>query len=141
MGRSQELFRGTVLGPHFEGLCRWWAGTAAAESTFGAAAARVGEGVVNDPANRVALQVDVVVAGTEGGVLSLGEVKYGEVMGVGHLGRLRGIRQLLAQRDVLDPTTVTLACYSGSGFTAGPSAAEDRGEVVLVDLSRIYTGR
>ncbi|MFE9924458.1 hypothetical protein ACFYQA_23605 [Streptomyces sp. NPDC005774] len=34
----------------------------------------------------------------------------------------------------------TPACYSGAGFTPELRAAADRGEVLLVDLERLYGG-
>lgn len=78
--------------------------------------------------------------GQDNGVLlSLGEAKWDQVMGMGHLDRLRHAESLLAGRGV-DTSAVRLACYSGAGFTDELRAAEDRGEVILVDLGRLYTG-
>jgi len=60
-------------------------------------------------------------------------------MGMGHLDRLRHAEALLAERGV-DTSAVRLACYSGAGFTDDLPAAATRGEVVLVDLDRLYGG-
>jgi hypothetical protein len=60
-------------------------------------------------------------------------------MNLGHLQRLRRILELLAARGV-DTRHATPACYSGAGFDPELRAAADRGEVVLVDLRRLYTG-
>ena len=60
-------------------------------------------------------------------------------MGVGHLDRLRHVESLLAGRGI-DTSAVRLTCYSGAGFTDDLRAAETKGEVVLVDLQRLYGG-
>jgi uncharacterized protein len=71
-------------------------------------------------------------------VLSLGEAKWGEVMGHRHLQRLARARDLLARAGYETRDTV-LACYSGSGFNddLAASAADDP-KVSLVGLDRIY---
>lgn len=56
-----------------------------------------------------------------------------------HLDRLRHILGLLAARGV-DTTHTRPACYSGIGFTPELEAAAGRGEVVLVDWKRLYSG-
>ncbi|MFJ9905160.1 hypothetical protein ACIRVK_20055 [Streptomyces sp. NPDC101152] len=55
------------------------------------------------------------------------------------IDRLRRILGLLAARGI-DTTHARPACYSGVGFTADLRAAAERGEVVLVDLDRLYRG-
>ncbi|MFI2436931.1 hypothetical protein [Streptomyces sp. NPDC018693] len=50
----------------------------------------------------------------------------------GHLG-------LLTARGI-DTSHTRPACYSGAGFTPALHAAAERGEVVLVDLGRLYGG-
>ncbi|MGW7466023.1 hypothetical protein ACWGJT_15295 [Streptomyces xantholiticus] len=44
------------------------------------------------------------------------------------------------RRARLDTSHLKPACYSGAGFTPELRAAEDRGEVLLVDLERLYRG-
>ncbi|MFI6012905.1 hypothetical protein ACIBAG_29510 [Streptomyces sp. NPDC051243] len=82
---------------------------------------------------------DAAVGQDNGVLLSLGEAKWDQVMGVGHLERLRHAQALLTRRGV-DTSAVRLACYSGAGFTDELRAKEERGEVVLVDLRRLYEG-
>ena len=135
-----ERFRSNVLGPHFEALCRTWASEHAAGETFGGHPARVAAAVVNDPGRRQTHQVDVAVVAQDGRVLSLGEAKVGETMGLPHLEKLEHIRDLRAARGQLDLGPTKLACYSAAGFTADLRAAETAGRVVLVDLERLYTG-
>jgi hypothetical protein len=73
-------------------------------------------------------------------VLALGETKWGEQMGLPHLDRLRHIRTLLQRHPGIDATGTTLLCASGAGFTPELWAAADVGEVILLDLERLYHG-
>ena len=52
-------------------------------------------------------------------LLAIGEVKWHEVMGMGHLERLRHIRRLLTAQGRHGAATARLLCFSGAGFTAG----------------------
>jgi hypothetical protein len=139
---SQRRFVSNVLGPHFERICRSWAMNWGEDGLTGELPARVGSGTVNDAANRTSHEVDVAVVGVADGarppLLSIGEAKWNEVMGLGHLERLRRIRSLLDGYPRFDTTGTALACYSGAGFTDELRAAGDRGEVVLVDLDMLY---
>lgn len=140
---SRAKFMSNVVGPHFEGLCRAWARDFAEQDTFGELPGSVGVGVVNDADRRTSHEIDVAVLGGADGrtrrVLSLGEAKWGEVMGLGHLGRLERVRTLLADRGY-DTSATVLACYSGAGFDRELlDAARGRG-VALVDLDRLYGG-
>ena len=127
-----------VLGPHFESICRSFA--LSAESTvFRDLPAEVGAGALNDPAGRQQIQIDVVVlAAAEPNrprrILSLGEAKSGERMGIRHVEKLRRARDLLAARG-FDTAETILACYSAVGFhdDLTPSA-----EVATFGLDRLY---
>lgn len=135
-----ERFHSNVLGPHFEALCRTWVSEFAGPKTFGDRPSRVAATVVNDPTRRLTHQVDVVALAQDGRVLTLGEAKVGQTMGLSDLERLEHIRNLLALRDDLDVRSTKLACYSAAGFNADLRAAETAGKVVLVDLERLYSG-
>ncbi|MFJ9247109.1 ATP-binding protein [Streptomyces sp. NPDC101776] len=140
---SRPRFLSGVVGPHFEQICREWVAHFAAPDTFGGMPIDVSYGTVPDQAERTAHEIDVVVRGAvgqdNGVLLSLGEAKWDQVMGMGHLERLRHAATLLTRRGV-ETSAVRLACYSGAGFTEELRAAGDRGEVVLVDLERLYRG-
>ena len=140
---SRSRFLSGVVGPHFEQICREWVAHFAAPETFGGMPIDVTYGTVPDQAGRTSHEIDVVVRGAvgqdNGVLLSLGEAKWDQVMGVGHLERLRHAAALLAERGI-DTSAVRLACYSGAGFSDDLRAAGDRGEVVLVDLARLYAG-
>ncbi|MFE3830605.1 hypothetical protein [Streptomyces sp. NPDC059092] len=127
---SRPGFFPAVVGPHFEQLCRDWVAHFAAPETLGGLPVDVSYGTVSDPANRASYEVDVVVHGAAG---------QGQVMGVGHLERLRGIRDLPAGRGT-DVSQVRLVCFGGAGFAPELRAAGERGEAVLVDLDRLYGG-
>lgn len=139
---SRERFHSQIVGPHFEQLCRDFVsqfGTA----LFGALPERVAAGTVNDPQNRKQIEIDVAVltSGTPNSkerVLSLGECKWGTVMGIRHVERLRRARDLLAVKG-FDTSATTLVCYSGAGFDAELRALADRDRhVLLIDLDRLY---
>ncbi|MFV2088882.1 AAA family ATPase [Micromonospora sp. LOL_021] len=136
---ARSRFAAQVIGPHFERLCRAYALTAPPER-FGALPGEVGAGVVTDPQRRRQIEVDVAVfapavPGERRRLLSLGEVKWGEVMGARHVDRLRRARDLLAGRGY-DTRDTVLTCYSGVGFEPGLT---DRGEPVrTVGLADLY---
>jgi hypothetical protein len=141
--RSQATFLSKVVGPHFERLCRDWVEWHAEPSTFGGMPIHVASGTVADPSARTRHEVDVVVHGAvgqdQGILLSVGEAKWQKVMDLSHLERLRHILGLLSGKGV-DTSHAKPACYSGVGFSPELRAAAERGEVVLVDLERLYRG-
>jgi AAA+ ATPase superfamily predicted ATPase len=141
--QSRDTFLSKVVGPHFEQLCRDWVSWHAEPDTFGGLPIEVTSGTVADPAARTSHEVDIVVRGAVGQdhgiLLSIGEAKWNKVMDVRHLDRLRHILGLLASRGI-DTSHARPACYSGVGFTPALQEAAERGEVVLVDLGRLYGG-
>lgn len=141
--RAQNTFLSQIVGPHFEQLCRTWAEWHAEPEAFGGLPIEVTSGAVPDPAARTTHQVDVVIHGAigqdKGILLSVGEAKWHKTMDVRHLDRLRHIIGLLATRGI-DTTHTRPACYSGVGFTPELRAAAARGEAVLIDLPRLYSG-
>lgn len=143
--RAQPTFQSKVVGPHFESLCREWARWYAAPETLGGHPHRVAAGAVNDPAARTSHEVDVAAFGyDESGrdfLLAIGEAKWNETMGLGHLRRLDQIRDLLRAQDSTSAGDTRLLCFSGAGFTAELRDAATRDHTIqLVDLGRIYRG-
>jgi uncharacterized protein len=102
----------------------------------------VAAGTVNDPKNKTLHQVDVAVLGHADGarppLLAIGEAKWNEQMGLGHLERLRRIRDLLAGNGKLDTLRTHLVCFSGAGFTDDLKHRSQRGDVDLVGLGDLY---
>ncbi|MDR0344754.1 MAG: ATP-binding protein [Nocardiopsaceae bacterium] len=136
---QRPTFFSRVVGPHFEDICRRFAENAA-PGVFGGIPGEVGQGVVNDAANRSQIEIDVAVRGPrEPGrpprLLSLGEAKWGEAMGTRHLARLARARDLLSDR--FDTSDCVLACYSGKGFDHDVLAAHDS-RVALIGLADLY---
>ncbi|WP_218041148.1 hypothetical protein [Acrocarpospora macrocephala] len=72
-------------------------------------------------------------------ILSLGEAKWGEVMGHGHLQRLARARDLLAVKG-FDTRDTVLACRSRAGFTE-ELRVDVRTGVALIGLDQLYPGR
>ncbi|MDX3640962.1 ATP-binding protein [Streptomyces sp. MB09-02B] len=140
---ARDTFLSKVVGPHFEHLCREWVAWHADSDTFGGLPIDVTSGTVADPVARTSHEVDVVVRGAvgqdQGLLLSIGEAKWNKTMDTRHLDRLRHILGLLTARGI-DTTHTRPACYSGVGFAPELRAAAERGEVVLVDLPRLYSG-
>jgi hypothetical protein len=132
-------FLSRVVGPHFESLCRSYV-QQSGHHLFERPIGDVGSGVVNDAANRTQIQIHVaVLAPPEPGhprrILSLGEVKWGEVMSRHHTARLARARDLLSA--TYDVSECALACYSAAGFSAD-LRAEAGPELRLVSLHDLY---
>jgi len=135
---ARARFSAQVLGPHFEQICREYALAAPAE-LFGDLPGEIGAGVVADHYNKRQIEIDVVVLapavpGSRRKILSLGEVKWGEVMGRRHIDRLDRARQLLSKD--YDTTDTILACYSGAGFEPDLDPA-----VLKLGLDDLYARR
>jgi uncharacterized protein len=139
--QARQTFLSQVVGPRFEQICRDWA--LLADDMFTEPAAEVGSGVITDPANRTQIQIDVAVLaaaapGQPRRVLSLGEAKWGKVMGMRNLSRLARARDLLAERG-FHAAEAKLACYSSNGFDGDLlEAAGKRADVLLIDPGLLY---
>ncbi|GIF23663.1 AAA+ ATPase superfamily predicted ATPase [Actinoplanes tereljensis] len=140
---TRQTFLTQVVGPHFEALCRAFV-LESGDTLFAEHPAEVGSGTVNDPENRAQIEIDVVALSAQQAnnprrILSLGEAKWGEVIGHHHLHRLARARDLLQPKGY-DTEDTVLALYGGAGFTAELTAAaatDDR--ILLVDLNRLYS--
>jgi hypothetical protein len=142
--RAQRRFVGNVLGPHFEHVCRYWTRHSAGEELFGDYPNRVGSGTVNDPVKQTMHELDVVLFGLDDDdrtpLLAVGECKWGDIMGIGHLDRLTRIRALLVAQGKHGAETAKLTCFSAAGFTAElRERATNSTDVVLVGAADLYT--
>ncbi|MFB9238572.1 ATP-binding protein, partial [Plantactinospora siamensis] len=140
---SGRRFVSNVLGPHFEQVCRDWTLRHADPELLGGLPARVGHGVVRDPQERMGYEVDVAAVGiADDGrppLLAIGEAKWNDMMGLGHLERLRLVRELIGRAGRYDTSHTKLLCFSGSGFNDRlRGAAETAGDVLLVDPPMLY---
>jgi hypothetical protein len=142
---SGERFSTKVLGPHFEQVCRAWTLNYADPHRLGGLPANVGQGTLNDAANKTAHEVDVVVTGVadntndKAPLLAIGEAKWGEVMGTRHLERLRRIKSLLDAHGRYETSQTRLMCFSGTGFTDGlRELAVGDDSILLVSVGELY---
>lgn len=140
---SQRRFLGGVLGPRFEQICRDWALDYAPQDLFHMPATHVGHGVVNDSERRTSHEVDVVISGNDADgrrtLLGLGEAKWQEPMGVGHLERLQRVRELLIAAGHPGAQTARLLCFGSAEPSAQLREAAAAGDVILVGLKELYT--
>ncbi|NMO50101.1 ATP-binding protein [Actinoplanes sp. TBRC 11911] len=140
---TRQTFLTQVAGPHFEALCRAFT-LESGDMLFTEHPSEVGSGTVNDPASRTQIEIDVVALAAQQSnnprrILSLGEAKWGEVIGHHHLQRLATARDLLRLKGY-DTDTTVLTLYGGAGFTdelTAAAAMDDR--ILLVGLERLYS--
>ncbi len=137
---ARPRFLSKVVGPHFEHICREFAMTT--PHAFGELPGDVGAGVVTDPARRSQIEVDVIVfapslSGERRRILSIGEAKWGEVMGKRHVHRLLRARDLLGARGY-DVSGAVLACYSGAGFDEDLMNWSGPEQVRTIGLHELY---
>ncbi|MFI7689163.1 ATP-binding protein [Nonomuraea sp. NPDC049655] len=130
-------FSDQVLGPHFEEMCRQF--HLLEPEVLGDSPGEIGAGIVVDPVRHEQIQIDVAVfapamRGERKRVLSLGEVKWGKVMGARHVARLRRARDLLDAKG-FDVRDAKLVCYGGAGFEAGLAQESD---VLAIGLDQLY---
>jgi hypothetical protein len=143
----EPTFRSQVLGPCFESMARTWVMHFASQKTLGGASSHVGPTtltVANRETGALELrELDVVVAAddaetpTERTVRAIGEAKVGERLSMRHVQRLEDARaamgavaesaKLLLFGQNFDPAVVTVA--------------EDRDDLEIVDLRRLYGGQ
>lgn len=139
---SRHRFAGNVVGPHFEQLCRDWALYFADPDLFAGLPARVGHGAVHDTTTRTTQQVDVAVVGVADGgkppLLAIGEAKWNDTIGIGHIDRLRRIRETITAQGKFDTTQTRLLLFSGAGFNDNARDATESGDIHLVDLATLY---
>ena len=136
---SGPAFGAQVTGPHFEALSREFA-RADGRRLFGVPVGEVASGTVTDPGSKTQIEIDVAVfgparPGEPRPLISLGEAKWGKVMGPRHVERLRRARALLAVKGY-DTSATTLACYSAAGFD--PALSEDS-DLLLIGADRLYS--
>lgn len=99
---------------------------------------------MSDPVGSSQLEIDVVGIGAgEPKVALVGEAKvWRKPVGIDVLARLQHARELLRKRVAVE-RHAKLIVFSASGFDKEMAAAARgrAGEVELVDLKRLYTGR
>jgi AAA+ ATPase superfamily predicted ATPase len=139
-------FRSQVLGPCFESMARYWTTHFAARETLGGSPDHVGPttltvtdsetGVGESREIDVVVAVDDAAAPGERTVLAVGEAKAGERLTQRHVRRLEEARAALGARA----SGARLLLFGQSFDDAVRSAAAERAELELVDLTRLYEG-
>jgi AAA+ ATPase superfamily predicted ATPase len=135
---STRRFTGNVVGPQYEQICRDWVQDYAPADVAGGVVAQVGQGVVNDPERKAAHQVDIVAFGNDPVgqrvLLAIGEAKWAEPMGAGHLTRLQRVRDLLARNGQPGAQTAKILCFGGTEPSQQLRRAAAAGEARVVEL-------
>jgi hypothetical protein len=138
---SAHRFTTAVVGPRFEQICRDWMQAYAPPEINGIPVSQVGSGLVNDPEQKKSLEVDVAAFGNDADsrrvLLAIGEAKWAETIGMGHLARLRRIRELLIRAGQPGAETAELLLF---GAEASPElrTAAGNGDVQVVGLNDLY---
>lgn len=139
---SAHRFTTGVVGPRFEQICRDWMQAYAPVEINGIPVSQVGSGIVNDPDLKKPHQVDVAAFGhdTEGRrvLLAIGEAKWAETIGTGHLARLQRIREVLIRSKQPGADTARLFLFGSSEPVSQIREAAANGDVQFVDLRTLY---
>ncbi len=145
-GQLIPTFRSQVLGPCFESMARFWATHFAHHDTLGGPPAHVGPTTLTVTHRETGAseprEVDVVVAADDAQapaqrtVLALGEAKMGERLGPRHIRRLEEARGALRDRA----EGAKLLLFGSSFYPSVQAAADERTDLEIVDLKRMYEG-
>ncbi|MCP3819476.1 ATP-binding protein [Streptomyces sp. A3M-1-3] len=141
---NADTIAARIYGPHFEDLARQWCAEHAAEATLGGKATVVRPTEMPCREHKRGHEIDVVVTESlpfnADRVTAIGEAKgTATPMDLPHLQRLEHLRGLLPSTKV--GTLPKLLLFARSGFSdALRQTADDRSDVELVDLNRLYAG-
>jgi hypothetical protein len=139
--RLSTTFNSLVRGPVFEEQARAWVRRYSDPETLGGPPDYVGPSTVAIEGKD--FQLDIVVASDEGAsvpserrVLTIGEAKAGETIGMAHLRHLEKARAALGTR-----ASQAKLLLVGTGFKSElETLAGKRDDLELVDLDRLYHG-
>ena len=139
---SARRFAASVVGPRFEQICRDWMQAYAPPEINGIPVSHVGSGLVNDPEQKKSHQIDVAAFGNDADgqrvLLAIGEAKWAETIGMGHLARLRRIRDLLVRAGRPGAETARLLLFGSTEPSHELRTAAADGDVQLIDLNDLY---
>ncbi len=139
---ADQRWRSAVLGPRFEHVSREWTLRYAAADTVGGEVTAVHHAVITCPEHKRTHELDVV-AKHGNAVILIGEAKFTNAKRtLADVQRLEHCRLLVAAHNPKRAAPVRLALFAGNGgFDADLiHAAEQRDDLVLVDLDRLYHG-
>jgi uncharacterized protein len=139
---SAHRFATSVVGPRFEQICRDWMAAYAPPEINGIPVSQVGSGLVNDPEQKKSLQIDVAAFGNDAGgrrvLLAIGEAKWAETIGMGHLARLQRIRDLLVRSGQPGAETARLLLFGSTAPSSRLRTPAEDGDVQLIGLNDLY---
>ncbi len=139
---NAHRFATSVVGPRFEQICRDWLLAYASPEVNGVPVSQVGSGVVHDPEVKKSHEVDVAAFGNDSAgrrvLLAIGEAKWADTTGMGHLTRLRRIRELLIRAGQPGAETAELLLFGGTEPSPQLRTPARDGEVRLIGLSDLY---
>ena len=139
---SAHRFTTNVVGPRFEQICRDWMQAYAPPEVNGIPVSQVGSGLVNDPERKQSHEVDVAAFGNDADgrrvLLAIGEAKWAEPLGTGHLARLQRIRDLLVRAGQPGADTARLLLFGSTEPSAHLHGPAEAGEVQIIRLSDLY---
>lgn len=140
---SARRFVTNVVGPRFEQICRDWVQTYAPPEINGIPVSQVGSGLVNDPDQKKSHEIDVAAFGNDADgrrvLLAIGEAKWAETIGLGHLARLQRIRELLIRAGQPGAETARLLLFGSTEASAQLRTPAGNGDVQLIGLDDLYT--
>jgi hypothetical protein len=103
---------------------------------------RVGSGLVNDPEQKKSHEVDVAAFGNDADgrrvLLAIGEAKWAETIGLGHLARLRRVQDLLVRAGQPGAETARLLLFGSTEPSQQLRTLAADGDVQLIGLSDLY---
>ncbi|MDP9093967.1 MAG: ATP-binding protein [Actinomycetota bacterium] len=129
-----------IYGPHFEELARTWCAEHAAPATLGGQPDIVAATQVPCREHGHTHEIDVVVIDKSPNqpnrIVAIGEAKWQtQPFGPAQLTRLEHLRNLLNADDA------RILLFSRTGFTGElKTATQNRGDLELVDVARLYSG-
>jgi AAA+ ATPase superfamily predicted ATPase len=139
---SAHRFTTSVVGPRFEQICRDWMQAYAPPEVNGIPVSQVGSGLVNDPDQKKSHQVDVAAFGNDPDghrvLLAIGEAKWAEPIGMGHLARLHRIKELLIRAGQPGAETAELLLFGAAEPSPRLRAPAADGDVQFIGLHELY---
>lgn len=141
-----QTFRSRVLGPCFESMARSWALHFASRETVGGLPVHVGPTTLtvrnDDTGANEQRELDVVVAADDAEtpsdrtVTAIGEAKVGERLSLQHVVRLEEARGALGSVAA----SARLLLFGQHFDQAVVRAADERDDLEIIDLARLYEG-
>ena len=140
---SAHRFAAAVVGPRFEQICRDWMQGYASAELGGIPVSQVGSGQVNDAEQKKSLQIDVAAFGNDAEgrrvLLAIGEAKWAETIGMGHLARLKRIRDLLIRSGQPGAESAQLLLFGGTEPSPQLRTSAADGDVQIIGLNDLYS--